>query len=150
MISLAQIKDFLEPKKLAVAGVSRNKKKFGHAVFKELREKDFEVFPINPNTSEIEGVKCYPGIRELPEEVECLHIVTPKAQTLDILKEAHEKGIKKVWIQQSSDTPEAIKFAEEHDISLIHKKCILMYAEPVTNIHKIHRILNKFFGLYPK
>ncbi len=150
MISLNQIKDFLEPKKLAIAGVSRNKKKFGYAVFKELREKGFDVYPINPNTAEIEGTTCFTSIQEVPEGIECLHIVTPKAQTLDVLKEAHEKGIRKVWIQQSSDTPEAVQFAEDNDINLIHKKCILMYAEPVTSIHKIHRILNKFFGLYPK
>ena len=45
MISLAEIQEFLAPKKLAIAGVSRNPKKFGYTVFKELREKDFEIYP---------------------------------------------------------------------------------------------------------
>ena len=53
MITKKDIEKFLEPKKLAIAGVSRNPKKFGHQVYEELKKKGFEVYPVNPQTSEI-------------------------------------------------------------------------------------------------
>ena len=40
MATLNEIRKFLAPKKLAIAGVSRNPKKFGGSVFKELKEKE--------------------------------------------------------------------------------------------------------------
>jgi hypothetical protein len=59
MVSKKNIQDFLEPKKLAIAGVSRNPKKFGHAVFRELKKSGYSVYPINPNTDTLDGEKCY-------------------------------------------------------------------------------------------
>jgi len=50
------IASFLEPKRIAIAGVSANTKKFGYAIFNELRQKGFDVCPINPKLQEIDGV----------------------------------------------------------------------------------------------
>lgn len=149
MTVLTNIQNFLQPKKLAIAGVSRNTKKFGFTVFKELKGKGFEVFPINPNTEEIEDNKCYKSINDLPDDVKHLHIATKKDLTASLVQQAIDKGITSIWIQQGSDTPEAVKLANEAGINLIHKKCILMYAEPVKGIHGFHRFLTKVFGVYP-
>jgi uncharacterized protein len=144
------IQTFLEPKKLAIAGVSRDSKKFGNAVFRELKEKGFVVYPINPNVDTILGEKCYPSVSVLPADVSCLLIVTPKLKTLDILKEAVSKGIKNIWIQQMAETPEVIDYVKSRNLSVIMKQCILMYAEPVKGFHKFHRTIKKIFGLLPK
>ena len=44
----ASIDTFLSTHKIAIAGVSRDPKKFGYLVFQQLKEKGFEVYPINP------------------------------------------------------------------------------------------------------
>jgi uncharacterized protein len=150
MITLNQIQDFLAPRKMAMAGVSRNPKKFGGAIFKELKEKGFELYPINPNAEEIQGVKCYKSVEELPADVEHLLIVTPKYETELVARSAVKIGIKMVWIQQQSDTEEAVKTIEEAGIPLIYKKCIMMFADPVKSVHGFHRFLVKTFGGYPK
>lgn len=144
------ITNFLSGKKFAMAGVSTNKKKFGYVIFKELREKGYDICPINPKTNEIDGVKCYPSVNEIPEDYNKLFIVTPKNTTDAILKEASEKGIKHVWIQQMANTKESASIAQSHGIELIEKECIFMFAEPVTSIHKFHRTLRKLFGMMPK
>lgn len=144
------IANFLEPKKIAIAGVSANTKKFGYAIFNELRQKGFDICPINPNLQEVDGVKCYSSVNEIPDTYEKLFIVTPKTETDKILTEAAQKGIKHIWIQQMSNTSETAKIAKEKNIDLIDKECIFMYAEPVTSIHKFHRTLRKIFGLMPK
>jgi uncharacterized protein len=145
-----QIDKFLEPKKLAIAGVSRNEKKFGYLLFKELRNKNFEVLPINPNTEEIDGVKCYKSIEDIPQDVSSLLIATSKRQTDEILRGAIKKGIDNIWIQQSCETNDTLKIAEENQKQIIHNKCMYMFAEPIAGIHKFHRTIVKIFGGLPK
>ena len=150
MIRLQTIHDFLSTKEMAIAGVSRNPRKFGGAVFKQLTESGFTIYPINPNADKIGNTKCYPDVTSLPSEVDRLYIVTPKKQTKSILEDAIKKGIRKVWIQQMSHTDEAVNLAKETDIDIIAKECILMFAEPVAGVHKFHRFFKKLFGSYPK
>jgi len=144
------IESFLSTKKIAIAGVSRNPKKFGYTVFKELTQKGFDVYPINPNTDSLGGAPCFQSITALPSDVKNLLIVTPKDQTTGLIREAISNGISGIWIQQMSETPEAIKFAEENNINLINKECILMWAEPVKSIHKFHRTVKRLFGRLQK
>ena len=148
--SKAAIESFLSSKKIAIAGVSRNSRKFGYTVFKELSQKGFDVYPINPNTNSLGGTPCFQSVSALPSDVKNLLIVTPKDQTNGLIREAVSTGISGIWIQQMSETPEAIRFAEENKVNLISKQCILMWLEPVKSIHKFHRNLKKLFGLLPK
>lgn len=46
---------FLRERRIAVAGVSRNPGQAGNAVFRKLKGSGYEVYPINPKTTEVEG-----------------------------------------------------------------------------------------------
>ncbi len=146
----ASIDMFLATSKIAIAGVSRDPKKFGYLIFKQLKEKGYEVYPINPGADKIDGVTCFRSVSALPLNVHTLIVVTPKKSTRDIVAEALAKGIDNIWIQQMSDTPEAIELAKTQPVNLIVKECILMHLEPVTGIHKFHRSLKKLFGFFPR
>jgi uncharacterized protein len=149
-VSKQLIDNFYKEKKIAIAGVSRNPKKFGYQVFNELVKKGYEILPINPKASSINDISCYPEIDSLPAGVESLLILTPKDQTDDILRKAINKGIKNIWVQQMSETSDTLKIAEEYQKEIIHHKCIFMFAEPVHSIHKFHRTMVKIFGGMPK
>ena len=149
-IAKKDIEKFFEPKKLAIAGASRNPKKFGYGIFKELLSKGYEVIPVNPNTTEIDGVNCYHSVSEIPGDVKSLLIVTPKEETDGVLREAINKGIANIWVQQMSETEDTIKIAEEYQVDVIYKKCIYMFAEPVAGFHKFHRTIVKIFGGLPR
>jgi predicted CoA-binding protein len=143
------IDKFLKDKRIAIAGVSRNPKKFGYLVFKELKSKGYNVLPVNPNTDILDDVKCFHHIEDLPSDVNSLLILTPKSNTDLILRTAINKGIKYIWVQQMSETQETIKIAEEYQKEIIHHKCIFMFTEPVAGLHKFHRTLVKIFGGMP-
>lgn len=149
MVKLKQIEDFLASGPIAIAGVSRNPKKFGFAAFRELKEKGMDVIPVNPYAEEIHGVKVCKDVRSLPPEVKGLLIMTKKDQTPDVIKEAKEKGIKHIWIQQMSESKEALQELEGTGINYITGQCILMYYKP-HGIHIFHRAIRKFFRRYPK
>lgn len=149
MTALKQIEEFLSCPVIAVAGVSRNPKKFGYSAFKELLEKGMNAIPVNPSADEIMGVKAYRDISSLPDEVTGLIILTARDQTASVVKEARLKGIKNIWIQQMSDTREALKELEGTGINVIKGECILMHYKP-HGFHKFHRALAKLFGRFPK
>jgi predicted CoA-binding protein len=144
------ISDFLSSRKLAVAGVSRDPKKFGYEVFKSLREKGFEVFPVNPDADLIDGTPCFKDIASLPVNIHNLLIVTKKSVTEELVRQALTKGIDHIWIQQGSSTPQAIALTKAHKVNLVTGQCIFMHTEPVTGVHKFHRTIRKLFGLMPK
>ena len=149
MNSLKQIEDFLSSSVFAMVGVSRNSRKFGYAAFKELKDKGMNIVPVNPNATEIYGLKVYPDIKSLPDEVKALIIMTKKTKTAEIIKEAKERGYKQIWIQQMSESKEAINELEGTDINYILKECILMHYKP-HSFHKFHKAIRKFFGSFPK
>ena len=150
MVTKKEIENFFQPKKLAVVGVSRDTKKFSHRAFKDLKERGYVVYPVNPNADKIDGDTCYKSVKDLPDDIRSVLILTPKKETDSILREAINKGIINIWVQQMSETKETIKIAEEYQKEIIHKKCIYMFAEPVTGVHKFHRTILRFFGMLPK
>lgn len=149
MASLKAINDFLSKKDLAIAGVSRNTKKFGFMVFKELKKKGYNLYPINPNTDKIDNSICYKSVLDLPTSATNLYIVTPKINTEQIIKDAIAKGIKNIWIQQKSETAEALSIASENEVNLVYGECIIMFISPNESFHKFHRFIRTIFGKMP-
>lgn len=148
MTKLKQIEDFLERGPMALVGVSRNQAKFGYKAFRELREKGMDIVPVNPYTDEIKGEKVYRDIKSLPDNIRGLIIMTRKDQTASIVRQARERGFRHLWIQQGSQTGEAMKEIEGSGINFVTGQCILMHFKP-HGIHKFHGRLKKFFGLFP-
>ena len=74
MITKASVDQFLDQKAIAIVGVSRSGKKFGNAIFRELRDKGVGVVPVNPNAEEIEGVRCYADVKDVPPEAGILYL----------------------------------------------------------------------------
>ena len=141
------INEFVTNKKIAIAGVSRDPKKFGNILYCTLRDKGYEVFPINPNAHSIDGCFCYNTVKDLPTGISELLITTAPKDTENVVKEAIEKGIKNIWIQNGSETDSAIKLAQQNNVRLVTRSCILMYADP-KGFHKFHQVLARWFGKY--
>ncbi len=149
MVTMKQIEDFLASEPIAMVGVSRNPKKFGFAAFKELKEKGMNIIPVNPHAEEILGTKVYPDIKSLPADTKGLIVMTQKSKTADVIREAKNRGFKQIWVQQMSESNEALQELKDTDINFISGQCILMYYKP-HSFHKFHGKLKKFFGRYPK
>ena len=145
-----EVTNFLKNKSIAVVGVSRNKKKFGYIAYKNLKDKGYKVFPINPNVEAVDSDKCYPNLSSIKENIEGVLLVVPPQQSEQVVKEANNLGIKSIWFQQGSSSNEAVKFCEANDMSVVSGECIMMFTEPVESIHKFHRWIWKIFGKLPK
>jgi len=121
-----RIKDFLAIEKIAIFGMSRDTSKFGNRVYKNLTAKGYKLFPIHPLQGEIEGIRCFKSIAELPEKVGGAIMVIPPAKTEKALVDVAEAGIKRVWMQPGAESEAGIKYCEENGISVIYEDCVMV------------------------
>jgi len=140
------IQEFVNGKRIALAGASRTGNKFGNAAYKELTTRGYEVYLVHPEAQEVEGVPCYPNLASLPGEVDGVLVCLPASQGTGILREASGLGIRNVWVQQGGDSPELLSLGQELGLNLVSGKCILMYAPPVRSFHRFHRGFVRLIG----
>ncbi|KPU62750.1 CoA-binding protein [Thermococcus sp. EP1] len=117
------VKEF---KKIALVGATPNPTKYGNIILRDLLGKGFEVLPVNPKYEEIENVKCYKTVRDLPKDVDVIVFVVPPKIGLQIAKDAVEAGFRKLWFQPGAESEEIKKFLEDQNVEYSFKKCIMV------------------------
>ena len=140
------VKDFIAGKSFAVVGVSRNDKKFGSAIYTDLKDRGYTVYPVNPNLNEFNGSPCFANVGAINDKVDGVIVCVPTAKGEQVVKDTAAAGIKQIWLQQGADSPELVKLARSLNLNTVSGKCILMYLEPVKSFHAFHRFFAKLFG----
>ncbi len=112
-------------KRVAVVGVSRDKKKDSRIVFEYLKNNGFTVYPVNPNVDEIEGQKCHKSILDIPDKIDVVDIFRLSDEVLPIVEDAIKKKVKVVWMQLGIINEEAAKLARENGLRVVMNKCIM-------------------------
>jgi len=120
------IKEFMAKKKFAVVGATDNTEKYGNRILKNLTKRGYEVYPVNPNLADIEGVKCYPTLAAIPVKVEVVDFVVPPNITESILKECKKLGLGNIWLQPGSESEAAIAFCRENNFKVVHDTCVML------------------------
>ena len=148
------VAEFLRGKRIAVAGVSRTGASAANPVFRKLLSAGYETFPINPNTSEVEGVRCYPDVASLPEPIDGLVVATHPKDSIDLVRQCGDAGVARVWFHRSfgdgSVSDEAVAECKARGLHCIVGGCPLMYCEPVDFGHKCMRWWLARRGRVPK
>ena len=122
-----QIKAFLSGKVFAVVGASQNRAKYGNKVLRCYLQHGFEVYPVNPNETEIEGQACFSDLASLPKSVHGVSIITPPHVTEQIVAQAAEAGIQHLWMQPGAESEKAIDDGERLGLSVIGDgSCLLV------------------------
>jgi len=137
------VAEFLNGKRLAVAGVSRTSNAPANAIFRRLRDTGHEVIPLNPNAAEVEGVRCYPDLGAAPGPVDGVVIAVPPAVAVGVVRQCEAIGVRRVWFHRSfgegSVSREALEECERRGIRAIEGGCPLMYAGAVDPVHRCMR-----------
>ncbi|MEA4981130.1 MAG: CoA-binding protein [Paludibacter sp.] len=150
LITKQKIDHFFDCKTMAIAGASRDEKSFSAQVAKHLNKLGYNLWLVNPAFEPQEAKnQRVPSIAMLPSDVNHLLVLTNKTRTESIMLQAISKGIKNIWIQQQSETPEALELARENGVNTIYNHCIFMFSHP-EGVHKFHYRIKKFFGGIPK
>jgi uncharacterized protein len=134
---------FLEGRRLAVAGVSRQGNQAANAVFRKLRAAGYEVFPVNPKADQVEGVPCFPDLASVPGPLDGVVVATPPDAALALVGQCADRGIGRVWFHRSfgqgSVSQEAVEACRARNIECIAGGCPLMFCPPVDVFHRCMR-----------
>ncbi len=145
-----EIEGFVSQKVLAMAGMSRDPKAMSAVMRRELETKGYRILAVNPNATTIGGAPCYPDLASLPEKVGGVLVVTRSENSETVVRDAAAQGITRVWLQQGAQSPAAEKACAEKGLQAVSGKCIMMFAQPVTSIHSVHRWFANVFGQIPR
>ena len=90
---LASIDRMLNPRSIAVVGATPRMQYGGRFLAAAMQAAGrVNVYPVNPRYEEVQGVRCYPSVSDLPEAPDVVGIVVPYHAVLDTLRESHAKG----------------------------------------------------------
>lgn len=147
--------EFLGKRRIAVTGVSRNPSGHGsNTVYERMKDRGYEVFPINPNATEIEGDPCFPNLASVPGGVDAVVIGTRPERAQSTIEECASLGIEHVWMHRSfgqgSVSPEAAKWGREHGIEVIEGGCPLMFDPVADGGHKAMKVVFTLTGKVPR
>jgi predicted CoA-binding protein len=140
--------EFLAQHRIAVTGVSRTPQDHGaNVVYKRLKERGYEVFPINPNADEVEGDHAFHDLKSVPGGVDGVVIATSPARAETTMRECVDLGIDRVWMHRGpgagSVSEEATAYGREHGVTVIDGGCPCMIGPTADTGHKIMH----FFGV---
>jgi predicted CoA-binding protein len=149
----APVGEFLNCKRIAVAGVSRHAGEAANAVYRKLRGAGYEVFATNPNASEVEGARCYPDLGSIPSPIDAVVIATRPDVSVEVVRQCSQREIARVWLHRSfgagSVCEEAVRECAARGIDCIVGGCPLMYCKPVDLGHRCMRWLLRWQGRVP-
>lgn len=90
---LASIDRMLNPRSIAVVGATPRMQYGGRFLAAAMQAAGrVNVYPVNPRYEEVQGVRCYPSVSDLPEAPDVVGVVVPYHAVLDTLRESHAKG----------------------------------------------------------
>jgi uncharacterized protein len=127
-MSTARLEEFLSQKIFAVAGVSRDRHKYGYRVWRHLKRQNYVVYAVNPNTAAVDAEECYPDLESLPRKPEVVTLVIPPEEGLKVARECVRLGIRRLWFQPGAESADLLKYCEEQGLLAVSGQCLLLLA----------------------
>jgi len=112
--------------RIAVVGASSNPQKYGNIIVRNLRSKGYNVLPVNPKESEIEGLPAFASVNDIRPSPTIVNFVVPPAVTQSVLETIKDSGIETVWFQDGSYDDATVAYAHAHFKNVVHDACIMV------------------------
>lgn len=116
-------------KVVAVIGASSNRSKFGNRALRAFQKQGYTVVPINPHEAEVEGLKAYASVLDVPGRVDMASFYVPPEIGAQVIAEVAQKGIPEVWLNPGADSDDLITRARALNIQPIVACSIVAIGE---------------------
>src|SRR6476661_6714912 len=93
----------LFPQRVAIIGASRREESIGALVLRNMLAAGFagDIYPIHRVAETIQGLRAYPAIADVPEQVDLAVVVVPAEQAVDVVKECGKAGVRALLVMSS-------------------------------------------------
>jgi predicted CoA-binding protein len=151
--TINDVREFLSQRRVALVGLSRSPKDFSRMLFREMCNQGYDMVPINPAASELEGRRCFARVQEINPPAEAALVMTSPRETERVVRDCAEAGIRHVWLYrgggQGAVSEQAVDFCQRNGVHLVAGHCPFMFLPGTSFIHRAHGFLMKVSGRYP-
>jgi hypothetical protein len=110
---------------IAVVGLSSRHTRPSHGVAEYLQRAGYRIFPVNPNETEVLGVRSVPRLEDLSESIDIVDIFRRSEQVPEIVESAIAMGAKAIWMQEGVVHQGAAARARQAGLTVVMDLCIL-------------------------
>ena len=104
---------------VAVIGASSDRRKFGNRALRAFRRQGYTVLAINPNETEVEGLKTYASVLDVPDAIDMATFYVPPDVGEKVMPDVARKKIPEVWLNPGSESDAQIRLARSLDVEPI-------------------------------
>jgi predicted CoA-binding protein len=113
------------PKTVAVVGASNDRHKFGNKALRAFQAEGHTVIPINPNESQVEGIKSYPSVLDVPGPIDMATVYVQPDIATALLAEFEQKSIAEIWINPGAEDDALMAEASRRGLNVIYACSII-------------------------
>lgn len=111
-------------KTIAVVGLSANWYRPSYFAAKYLMDHGYEIIPVNPNYDDVLGLRCYPDLKSVPEQIDVVDIFQKPDRVPALVDDAIEIGARVVWMQIGIVHEEAAQRARDAGLDVVMNRCM--------------------------
>ena len=112
-------------KTVAVIGASNNRNKFGNKAVRAFLQQGYTVYPVNPNEGEVEGLKTFKSVSDLPVRPQMVTVYVPPQILLKLLPGIAAKGCDELWLNPGAESDAVVAEAERLGLKVIQACSII-------------------------
>jgi predicted CoA-binding protein len=106
-------------KVVAVIGASSNRAKFGNKALRAFQAEGYKVFAVNPNEAEVEGMKTYASVLDVPDAIDMATVYVPPEVGITLLPQFEQKQIPEIWVNPGAESDELLDEAKKRKLNVI-------------------------------
>jgi predicted CoA-binding protein len=106
-------------KTVAVVGASNLRSKFGNKALRAYVDEGYTVIPINPHEREVEGLKAYRSVLDVPGPIDMATVYVQPDVALSLLDEFEQKKIPEIWVNPGAESDELLTEARRRGLNVI-------------------------------
>ncbi|HRI89374.1 MAG TPA: CoA-binding protein [Candidatus Hydrogenedentes bacterium] len=107
-------------KTIAIIGASADRRKYGNKSVRAFRDGGWDVYPVNAKATEIEGLKSYASIADVPVPLDRVSMYVSPAIGKTLLDDIAAKGTKEFFLNPGSEDAEIIELARAKGLNVIN------------------------------
>jgi predicted CoA-binding protein len=110
---------------VAIIGASSDRSKWGNKSVRAFLQQGYEVWPVNPNEAEVEGLKSYPTIKEVPGRPDKISLYVRPSIVSKLLPDIAAKGCDELWLNPGTESDEVLAEAERLNLNVVQACSII-------------------------
>lgn len=141
---------FFTPKSVAIVGASERPESVGYRLLLNMQEAEFQggLYPVNNKREQILGLKAYPDLNSIPEDLDLVVISTPAPTVPSVMRQCSEKGVNSVIIITAGfgELGDEGKRLQQEVLDIAHRYGIRLIGPNCLGVARPSGFLNATFG----